>query len=576
MSRFEEWNTKLLSLTPEEFEDLCYELIEAEGFINLEWIKGGKDRGRDIIAERIERKPGFTIVTEKWFFQCKRYRSGIPVDKISSAIDWAIADKASYYIVISNSYLTSECKEYVKKKKEQTQLKILEWTNKKFQKILFRHPRIVESFFPQEKIPESERIAQPQKIFEVTLTVPTELNRELQEEFVKLMPLEEKERNEKMFKLIKEKVIDSPNLDPNIRALVYQQLSVVSFNKGDLKEAVFYLDEALKITPENRIVLMNKGFLLEKMKRYGESVACYDKVLKLNSDDKIAWNAKGHNLEKLHKHKGAIFCFEKAVKIDPNFIIARNNIGVVFVKENKYKEATRVYDETLSISPNSKTTLNKKADLLKELKDFKGAYARINKALEIDPYFVDGLNTKGVILEHCGGYYEDENKRIKFIKLALETFEKVIELDNKHALGRTNVIVCLLKLGEVEKALECANKTVEDFPDEEFAWMRKASVLQDLRKYDEALICIKKALKINPYHKASLAKKGIIYLGTKKFKKALRVANEMNRFYPRYAKGWKLKGDAFAGLGKNDKAEKCYRRAKGFEIPLKSLIENFI
>jgi hypothetical protein len=27
MGKFDDWNTKLLSLTPDEFEELCYELV---------------------------------------------------------------------------------------------------------------------------------------------------------------------------------------------------------------------------------------------------------------------------------------------------------------------------------------------------------------------------------------------------------------------------------------------------------------------------------------------------------------------------------------------------------------------
>jgi len=441
--------------------------------------------------------------------------------------------------------------------------------DKKFLKLLFRYPHILQTFFPNEKIPESEKIVQPQKIFEIRLEVPPEIMREVHEEFAKLMSLEEEERNEKMLKVIKERIIDSPDLDPNIRALVYQQLSVVLYNQGKLKDAVSYLDEALKITPKNRTVLMNKAFLLGKMKRYFEAILCYDKILKLNPNDKFAWNNRGHYLERSHKHRAAMRCFKKAVEIDPNFITARDNIGALLVKQHRFKEALEVFDETLRLFPNSKTTLNKKADLLKDLKDFAEAYRLINKALEVDPYFVEAINTKGVILQHNGNYQYYE----KYNQLALETFEKVIELDSKYILGHTNKIVCLLNLGRFDEALEYANRTVKNFPDEEFAWMRKGEVLRAMGKYDEALKCIKKALKINKFHKKSLCLEAIIYLETQRFKKALRVTKELIRLYPRYDEGWRLRGYAFEGLGKEDKAEKCFKKVKELEIPLRSTIE---
>jgi hypothetical protein len=64
-----EWS----QISPDEFEKLCAELLELSGFGNIEWFgKGGGDKGRDLIASRIEeRLPGIRRET-KWLVQCKR------------------------------------------------------------------------------------------------------------------------------------------------------------------------------------------------------------------------------------------------------------------------------------------------------------------------------------------------------------------------------------------------------------------------------------------------------------------------------------------------------------------------
>lgn len=61
-------------VTPEMFEKLCAELLEHNGFTNLQWFgSGGRDKGRDLVADRIyEPLPG-TRRLQRWVIQCKRY-----------------------------------------------------------------------------------------------------------------------------------------------------------------------------------------------------------------------------------------------------------------------------------------------------------------------------------------------------------------------------------------------------------------------------------------------------------------------------------------------------------------------
>ncbi len=569
MGKFEEWNTKLLSLTPEEFEELSYELIDAQGFTNLRWFRGGGDRGKDITAEMVEKKPGFTTITTKWCFQCKRYKTGIPVKELTQALEWVVAEGFEYFVVISNSQLTPDCKDFVKKKETQGKLKIFEWTDKKFQKILFRFPHIVEIFFPKEKIPETEKITKPQKLFEISFNVPQDIHQELKVEIGKLESLGDEEKTKRTVNLINEKVIASPYIDDNIKGLIFQQLSIISFNNDDFSEALKYLEEALSITPKNRNVLMNKGFVLIKIKNYNEAIKCFDKVLKVNSEDKFALNNKGLCLKKLYRDKGAMIYFKKAAEIDPSFISARDNIGLLLEKRHRFDEAIKVYDETLLKYPKSKTTLNAKALALMELKDYREAYKIINEVIEIDPYFVVALNNKGAILQRNGKSQSSE----KYNKLALETFERVIELDPNYVVGYTNKSACLALLDQFEEALEFSSKTLDIFPKEEIAWSRRSYILRYNKKYDEALRSIDNALQIRPNHKDSLINQGIVFIQKGKFKKALKISKKLNKLFPVEIDGWLIRGDSYGGLGKKGKAEKSYKKANALDIPVKSLIE---
>lgn len=53
-------------VSDKEFEELCYDILEKSGFVNLTWIgRKGKDRGRDIIAYK-QRKELRQVHMEKW------------------------------------------------------------------------------------------------------------------------------------------------------------------------------------------------------------------------------------------------------------------------------------------------------------------------------------------------------------------------------------------------------------------------------------------------------------------------------------------------------------------------------
>src|SRR5260221_6719000 len=73
-------------LTPDQFEELCFDIAEAAGFQRLAWRRGGADSGRDIQGYK-QVSTGFgDDFDELWFFECKRYeRCGAP-EELKSTI----------------------------------------------------------------------------------------------------------------------------------------------------------------------------------------------------------------------------------------------------------------------------------------------------------------------------------------------------------------------------------------------------------------------------------------------------------------------------------------------------------
>jgi len=160
MSSDSEWNDLIEKLDYVKFEQLCRDLIVAMEYSDVIWRQGGGDSGRDIEATLKRKHPdGITHSTEKWFFECKKYSSGISVRDIDDKINWANAERADYLAFMSNSYLTNPCREYCKKEMETKRLKILEWTDLKFRDILFGFPDLCDYYF--DKIPPRNNWKKP-------------------------------------------------------------------------------------------------------------------------------------------------------------------------------------------------------------------------------------------------------------------------------------------------------------------------------------------------------------------------------------------------------------------------------
>ncbi|MDX3205143.1 restriction endonuclease [Streptomyces scabiei] len=107
-------------MTDTEFEEFCFELMRELGFVNVDWRKGTglnaspADGGRDIVAERQVEEFDGSVHLERWFVDCKKYKKGVPPDKITGLLAWATAERANVALIIASSFLSNPCKDFLK------------------------------------------------------------------------------------------------------------------------------------------------------------------------------------------------------------------------------------------------------------------------------------------------------------------------------------------------------------------------------------------------------------------------------------------------------------------------------
>ena len=118
---------------------------------------------------------------------------------------------------------------------------------------------------------------------------------------------------------------------------------------GDKKydSAIWYYDKALKIDPENRYALYNKGltYTLQQDYRRGNSFA--KKCVRYHDEYNPAWWLLGYNYDLLSNPDSAMYCLERAYArgySQPDFL---QLVAEVYVKKDKRTKAVEAYKKVL-------------------------------------------------------------------------------------------------------------------------------------------------------------------------------------------------------------------------------------
>lgn len=137
-------------LTPTDFENFCFDLLQAVGFEDLDWRKGSagpsttSDFGRDIECTRIRHDPDGSRVTEKWFVEAKRHKGSVSAHTLNSALSWAQAERPDVLLFIVSSWLSNAAKEYLEtyRRNNSPIFRIKTWEKPALEQAILPHPAL--------------------------------------------------------------------------------------------------------------------------------------------------------------------------------------------------------------------------------------------------------------------------------------------------------------------------------------------------------------------------------------------------------------------------------------------------
>ena len=117
--------------------------------------------------------------------------------------------------------------------------------------------------------------------------------------------------------------------DPN---LSYNERAHELVRKGKISEALNCYDEALKVNPNNDVILNDKAILLIRLEKCEESLIFTKRAISINPEAVEAWINMGIALDKLGRCQEASETLERAVLLNPYHAYAHAMLGSIYQK----------------------------------------------------------------------------------------------------------------------------------------------------------------------------------------------------------------------------------------------------
>jgi tetratricopeptide (TPR) repeat protein len=156
-------------------------------------------------------------------------------------------------------------------------------------------------------------------------------------------------------------------------------------------ELSLWRDTAAKASNNER-ALWGFGDALQKQGQYDEAIKEYREALRLHPDNVLVLSNLGVALAKQGHLDEAIEQFREVLRTAPNNADAHYNVGIALAQQGHPEQALQEYNEVLRLNPNDVRAYNNLAVALANLGDREGSLKALRQALAIDPNNADARN----------------------------------------------------------------------------------------------------------------------------------------------------------------------------------------
>ncbi|WP_299460417.1 tetratricopeptide repeat protein [uncultured Microscilla sp.] len=232
---------------------------------------------------------------------------------------------------------------------------------------------------------------------------------------------------------------------------------------------------------------LSQGKAKSEAGAYAQAIQDFTKAINLNSHSDDAYHYRGEAYFRVRRYVKALADFNKAIEIDPRQSSASYHLrGLVKYNLKLYKQAIADYNQAIKIAYSDETYFVDRAKAFLELKRYKKALKDCNAALKISKTYAYALSVRGLVKAAQGNrqaasedlkaaiqnakndpkeymyrnYLGDFYRNTRQTTRAIEEYSAAIHLNPRNTHGLYNRSLLRLTLGNYDKALEDAHRTI--------------------------------------------------------------------------------------------------------------------
>ena len=172
----------------------------------------------------------------------------------------------------------------------------------------------------------------------------------------------------------------------------YQSLIFKALDKD--VDAMISIDIAIKLEPNDLLLLDQKAGIFSKRKQYLEAIYIYDLIISKRPEAGIYYN-RGVVRSDLGQKQVAIADYDRAIAINPNFAQAYYNRGNAKSDLGQNQAAIADYDRAIAINPNFAQIYYNRGNVKSDLGQKQAAIADYDRAIVINPNLAAAYYNRG-------------------------------------------------------------------------------------------------------------------------------------------------------------------------------------
>lgn len=186
--------------------------------------------------------------------------------------------------------------------------------------------------------------------------------------------------------------------------------------RGERKQAIAALSEAIALVPEFVAALNSRGLLRQETGDFAGAIADFDVAHRIEPDNAGVLNNRGYAKLARRDVAGALRDFDAAIARDANNSLFLENRGAARYREGRYRDALADFTRAIELAPNQTSAYRRRAMTSSKLGDHASAQKDFDRVVHARPDDADAHFGRGRA-RHERGDYEG----------AIADFTKVIE-----------------------------------------------------------------------------------------------------------------------------------------------------